>query len=286
MGSIKAAWAICAQNLRKWAADYRMWTIAALLVIMVQIYVDDMQKVAGFLGTKISMWIFPFLYIQYHTKVIFTLPVLLMFCNAPFTDKNQLFVYTRISRAKWLLGQILYIFTASALYYFFIFFLTIISTVFIAEPSLDWGKTLYMIANSNVASTAEAYFLNVPNIILEYFTPVQAVFFTFLTSWLSAVLLGMIVFFCNLVSNTRFIGIIISSLLVVWTVLVAMGGWIDYVRFSPISWNTLNNIDVGNMTAKPSFAYCMCVYGSLILMLIAGIFIFGRKKSLDTKEAM
>lgn len=286
MGSIKTIWAICTQNLRKWATDYRMWTIAALLIVMVQIYVDDMQKVADVLGTKCSIWIFPFLYIQYHTKVIFTLPVILMFCNAPFNDKNQTFVCTRISRAKWLGGQILYIFIASALYYLFVILLTFISTIFIAEPSLEWGKTLYMIANSNVASTAEAYFLNVSNLILEYFTPIQAVFFTFLTSWLSAALLGMIVFFCNLVSNTRFIGIIISSLLVVWTVLVAMGGWIDYVRFSPISWNTLNNIDVGNMTAKPSFSYCIFVYGGLILILIAGIFIFGRKKSLDTKEGI
>lgn len=286
MGAIRSAWAICSQNLRKWATDYRMWTIAALLIIMVQIYVDDMQKVAVLLGTKISIWIFPFLYVQYHTKVIFTLPVVLMFCNAPFTDKNQIFVCTRTGRIKWLSGQVLYIFIASAVYYLFILFLTFTSTLFVAEPSLDWGKTLYMIANSNVASTAEAYFLNVPNIILEYFTPVHAMFFTFLTSWLSAVLIGMIIFFSNLISNTRFIGIIISSLLVVWTVLVSMGGWMDYIRFSPISWNTLNNIDVGNMTTKPAFPYCMCVYGGLIILLIAGIFIFGRKKSLDTKEGM
>ena len=286
MGSIRSVWAICSQNLRKWASDYRMWTITALLIVMVQIYVDDMQKVAELLGTKISMWIFPFLYVQHHTKVIFTLPVVLMFCNAPFTDKNQVFVYTRTSRAKWLWGQVLYIFIASALYYLFILFLTFISTIFIAEPSLEWGKTIYMIANSNVASVAEAYFLKVPNLILEYFSPVQAVFFTFLTSWLSAILLGMIIFFCNLVSSTRFIGILVSSLLVVWTVLVSMGGWIDYVRFSPISWNTLNNIDVGNMTANPAFTYCMGVYGGLIVMLIAGIFIFGRKKSLDTKGEM
>lgn len=286
MGAIRSAWAICLQNLRKWASDYRMWTIAALLIIMVQIYVDDMQKVADLLGTKISMWIFPFLYVQYHTKVIFTLPVVLMFCNAPFTDKNQLFVCTRTGRIKWLSGQVLYILIASAVYYLFIVLITFTSTLLVAEPSLDWGKTLYMIANSNVASKAEAYFLNVPNLILEYFSPVQAVFFTFLTSWLSAVLLGIIIFFCNLVSSTRFIGILVSSLLVVWTVLVSMGGWIDYVRFSPISWNTLNNIDVGNMTAKPAFAYCMCVYGGLIVMLIAGIFIFGRKKSLDIKEGM
>lgn len=286
MGALKTIWAICSQNLRKWITDYRMWTIAALLIIMVQLYIDDMQKVAALLGTKIPIWIFPFLYIQYHTKVIFTLPVVLMFCNAPFTDKNQIFVYTRTSRAKWIWGQILYILTASALYYLFILFVTFISTVFTVEISPEWGKTLHMIANSSIAQQAEAYFLNVPAVILEYFSPVQAVFFTFLTSWLSAVLLGMVIFFCNLISGTRFIGILTSSLLVVWTVLVRMGGWDDFIRFSPISWNTLDNIDVGKTTSNPSFTYCVCVYTGLIVILIAVILIFGRKKSLDLREGM
>ena len=286
MGSIKTVRAICSQNLRKWATDYRMWTIAVLTVVMVQIYVDDTQKIAEFLGIKISMWIFPFLYVQYHTKVIFTLPVVLMFCNAPFTDKNQVFVYTRTSRAKWLWGQVLYIFIASALYYLFILILTFISTVFTAEPSLEWGKMLHMVAYSGVAQHVEAYFVNVSPHVLEYFTPVQATLFTFLTSWLSAAMLGIILFFFNLMTGTRFVGIMISSMLVVLTILVDMGGWYKYLRFSPISWNTLNNIDVGKTTPYPSFTYCMCVYAGVLVILIAGILLFGRKKNIDTKEEM
>ncbi len=283
MNLIKAAFAICLQNLRKWATDYRMWTIAALLIIMVQIYVDDMQKVADLLGTKISVWIFPFLYAQFHTKVIFTLPVVLMFCNAPFTDKNQVFVYMRVGRAKWLLGQVIYIIITSAVYYLFLLFISVISTVFTAEHSLGWGKTLNMVAFSDAAQQAGSFYLDVPPIILEFFTPLQAVFFTLLTSWLSAILLGLIVFLFNLITETRFIGIIISSALVVWTVLVSNDGFGEFLRFSPISWNTLNNIDAGKMTPYPSFGYCMCVYIGLISALIIGIFAFGRKKSLDVK---
>lgn len=283
MDLIRTTWAISTQNLRKWVTDYRMWTIAALLIVIVQMYVDDMQKVANLLGEKISMWIFPFLYAQFHTKVIFTLPVVLMFCNAPFTDRNQVFVYTRTGRARWLTGQILYIFLAAAIYYLFILFLTIILTVLTAEQSLEWGKTLYTIANSNVINDAQTYYINVSNRVLDFFSPMQAIFFTFLTSWLSAVLLGLIVFFCNLISDTRLTGIFISSALVVWSVLVSNGGFSKFIRFSPISWNTLNNIDTGKMTSAPSFGYCMCVYIGLIMALIIGIFIFGRKKSLDTK---
>ena len=284
MGSVKTVRVVCTQNLRKWATDYRMWTIAALLIVMIMLYVDDMQKIAARLGTKISIWIFPLLYTQAHTKLIFTLPVILMFCNAPFTDKNQVFVYTRITRAKWLSGQILYIFSASAVYYLFIFLLTIFTTFFIAEPSLEWGKLLNTAANSNVAQAVEANFVNIPRIILEYYTPVQATLLTFLTSWLSAVLLGLIVFLCNLVSGTRFLGIVASSMLVVWTVLVAMGGWGDCMRFSPISWNTLNNIDVGYTTSNPTFGYCVSVYAGLIALLTAGIILGGKKKSLEVKE--
>ena len=283
MGLIKTAWAICLQDLRKWAADYRMWTIAALLIIITRIYADDMQRVADMLGTRTSVWIFPFLYAQFHTKMIFTLPVVLMFCNAPFTDKNQIFVYTRTGRVRWLLGQIIYIFIASAIYYLFILTVSVASTVFNAELSLEWGKTLNMTAFSDAAQQAGSFYLDVPPLIIELFTPLQAVGLTLLTSWLSAVLLGLVVFFCNLASETRFIGIIIASALVVWTVLVDHDGFKELLRFSPISWNTLDNIDAGGMTSNPSFGYCMCVYAVLISALIIGIFVFGRKKSLDVK---
>ena len=286
MGSIKTVGAVCLQNMRKWATDYRMWTIAALLIVMIQLYVDDMRRIASAANAELSVWIFPFLYVQFHTKVIFTLPVVLMFCNAPFTDKNQMFVYTRISRAKWLAGQVLYIFAASAVYYLFILLITFVSTIFTAEPSLEWGKILYTTAYTGIGEEAGAYFVNISKNILEFFTPVQATVFTFLTSWLSASLLGLVVFFGNLLSGTRFLGIIISSMLVVWTVLVDVGGWIDYLRFSPISWNTLNNIDVGEMTNNPPFGYCICAYSVLIVLLTAGIIIFGRKKNLDVKEGL
>ena len=41
MNSCKAILSICMQNIRKWCKDYRIWSIAILLVIIIQIYVDD-----------------------------------------------------------------------------------------------------------------------------------------------------------------------------------------------------------------------------------------------------
>ena len=283
MSGFKSIWAICSQNFRKWASDYRMWIIGVLLIVVTAIYADDMKTVSDFLGTKPSMWIYPFVYMQFHTKVIYTLPIVMMFCDAPFTDKNQVFVYMRTSRVKWLSGQLLYIILASAVYYLFIFVLTVAFTFSYSDVSQEWGTTLNMLAYSNAAVQASVHMFDVSGFVIEFFSPLQACFFTFLTSWLSAVVIGAILFFFNLFTGTRLTGITISSFLVVITVVVDMGGWFEYLKFSPISWNTLNNIDVGGMTAKPSFTYCMCVYGGIILTLIAAILLFGRKKSLDLK---
>ena len=49
MNSCKAILSICMQNIRKWCKDYRIWSIAILLVIIIQIYVDDIKTFLHFL---------------------------------------------------------------------------------------------------------------------------------------------------------------------------------------------------------------------------------------------
>lgn len=282
MNSLKTIFRICAQNFRKWQTDYRIWTITLFLIIMTLIYVDDVKKVADYTGGGMSVWIFPFLYSQFYTKVLFTLPVVLMFCDAPFVDKNQLFIMMRTTRTKWLCGQLLYIVLASGIYYLFIFAVSILSTVFYGDFSLEWGKTLNMLAYSpTVAYDAEVYSLTVSRIVVEYFTPLLACFYTFILSWLSAIFLGHVVFVCNLFTGSRIWGIAASSFFIILS--ISARGLRNLDRFSPISWSTLDGIDVGGLTYRPSIVYCLCAFALLIGALAAAVIIFGRRKSLDTK---
>lgn len=283
MKLLKVVQIICTQNLRKWRTDYRVWIIAILAVIMVWIYVDDMARIATGLGMQMPIWIYPFLYSQFHTKLIFTLPIVLLFSNAPFTDGNQIFVYMRTGKKKWLYGQILYIAAASGIYYLFLLAISLLSTIFSGGSiSMEWGKTLTTIANSNAALYYNSPFISVSNIITTYFSPISAVWFTFLLSWLCGVMIGLIIFFCNSLSKTRFLGITITSLLVVLSALVD-NGLPKFVPYSPISWNTLEKIDIGGLTSNPSFDYCIGIYLTIIVLLITGILIFGRKQSMDVK---
>lgn len=283
MNSIRTVFAVCFQNFRKWRSDYRIWIIAVTLIIMIQIYVDDLRKASEFLGTEIPIWIFPFMYSQFHTKLIYTLPVIMLFCNAPFIDGNQVFVYTRVGRNKWLCGQILYIIFASAAYYIFLIAASLLSTVFIGEISLDWGETLSTLSSTDTAVNMGLFFLEIPKIVTDFFSPLQAVGFTFLVSWLCAVMLGLLIFLCNTLTGTKFLGTLISSALVVLSVLVENGGYQHIIKFSPVSWNTLDNIDVGGFTTNPEFLYCLFAYIGLIVFLTAGIFIIGKTKRIDMK---
>lgn len=284
MKSFKSAFSICFQNLRKWQTDFRVWCVGLLLFILVAIYVDDMRKVTEITGTKMPIWIYPFLYSQFHTKLIFTLPVVLLFCNAPFVDRNQTFVFMRSGRVKWLCGQVFYIIVASAAYYLFLFLVSILLTVFTGELSLEWGTTLTSLSVSNLNYEANTPFLDVSYLTVTFFKPLQAVWFTFLMSWLGGVFLGLMIFFLNLISGTRYLGVLISSVVVVLSSAVENDvGWGKLLPFSPISWITLDNLDVGGLTNNPKFSYCICGFAIIIIALIAGILVFGRKKSLDIR---
>ncbi len=283
MRSLKTVMAICLQNLRKWRTDYRIWVIAALVLVMVWIYIDDVRRIASGLGTSMPIWIYPFLYSQFHTKLIFTLPVVLLFCNAPFVDGNQMFVYMRTGKNKWLSGQIIYIAVTGAIYYVFLIAATLISSVLAGgEMSMEWGKTLVTTANSNAALYFGSPFIMVSPIVTAFFSPLSAIGFTLLTSWLCAVMIGLIILFCNLATKIRGLGITITSLLVVLSAF-ADNGFPMLLPFSPISWNTLDKIDVGGMTTNPTFGYCVTAYLFLILLLITGIFVFGKKQTIDLK---
>ncbi len=287
MKSLKCIFSICSQNFRKWQTDYRIWCIAVVLLIMTSVYIGEIKRICDYAGTQMPIWIFPFMYSQFYTKLIFILPVVLLFCNAPFNDSNQIFVYMRSGKTKWLLAQIVYIMVASAVFYLFLLLASLIMTVFTGELSLGWGETLSMIsADSILRMLANSPFVNVEFIIINFFSPLQAVGFTLLMSWLGAVILGLVIFFFNIVTGNKTVGILAASFLVIISSTIEndIGNWTGLLPFSPISWITLDNIDIGGLTANPSFEYCLFVDIGIIVVLIAAIVIFGRRKSLDVKE--
>lgn len=277
MKKFNTVFAISRQNFRKWTSNYRVWMIAIILMIFIHSYTKEISLFAEELNMKMSAWIFPFLYSERYMKLLFLFPIILLFCDAPFIDSNQPYMILRSKRTLWSLGQILYIFLANIIYFLFLVVATI--GVHIRNITLenDWGKVF-----GTLATTDASDFFNTPlkinPSIIKYFTPFQAVWFTFLLSCLSGIMLGLIIYVCNSLLKNRLCGIAISSSLLILSAALNLNPELQWL--SPMSWNTLNNIDIGDTTNFPSFEYIIIADFVIITILIIISIIVNRKQEI------
>lgn len=279
MKYIKTIFLISFQNFRKWKTDYRIWVLAILVMIITHGQISDINRVADMIGTPQTAWLYPFLYAQFYMKLIYTLPLLFLFCDAPFLDANQGFVIARAGRTKWCFGQMLYIILASAVYYLFIIALTILFPLFRIEWSTDWGMLINTVTQSNVLSSLNIGTFTFNQNVIAYFTPLQAMWFTFLVSWFSGILLGVLIYACNVFLKSKIAGGIASGILILLSAFLSnenpTGKGASY--FSPFSWNTLNQIDIAGLTNSPPFQYVVMFY-LVGIMLLAMLILFVNRK--------
>ena len=60
MSFIKITVCICLQNFRKWQKDYRIWTIAAILFILILENTRRFSDLSADSGVSSSIWHYPF----------------------------------------------------------------------------------------------------------------------------------------------------------------------------------------------------------------------------------
>ncbi|MGN0619480.1 MAG: hypothetical protein ACI4J7_10730 [Ruminiclostridium sp.] len=289
MKKLKPIFHVCFQNYRKWSADYRIWMVAILIFVVCFDHSNSMNHAAKAFGTIGALWLFPFSSSQFYIKLVFTLPLILILCNTPNADGNQILVLARTGMTKWLLGQVLYVITSSGIYYIYIFICAIITALPFAEISSEWGTLLQTMAyNSNAVIEMNINYIYVDARILRSFTPLSACWFTFLLSWLDGIMLGMIIFFCNMVSRIKYLGSSIAGVLVVLSSFAEQEGRFGMngiIHYSPVSWTSLSNIDVGGVTKFPSFYYCVTVYVTISVILLILILAARKKCTINTEAS-
>lgn len=274
MKKFNIIFAIARQNIRKWSSNYRVLMIAVILMIFIHSYTKDISGFAYGLGIKMSAWIFPFLYTERYMKLLFFFPIILLFCDAPFIDNNQPYIILRSKRTAWSIGQILYIFLANIIYFAFLIIATIGINIRNITFENDWGKVFGTLATTDAHNLLNTP-LKINSGIIKYFTPLQALWFTFLLSCLSGVILGLVIYACNSIFKNRFCGITVSSALLILSAVLQRQP--DLQWFSPMSWNTLNNIDIGNTTALPSFQYIILA-DVFIIAVLSVVSVIANKK--------
>lgn len=281
MKSFKTSLYICNINYKKWFTNYKIWIAAMLLVIFTQTYTKDFYSFAKQLDVKIAPWLLPFITNQKYLKILFYLPLLLIFCDAPFIDNNQPYVIVRSKRFYWNLGQLFYIFSAVVIYFIFLLLLTVILNAPVIEYNMGWGKALSTISHTSAANSMKLN-IGVSSSVLRYFSPLQAMWFTMLLLCLCGVFLGMLIYVINSMTGNKTIGIFVASFFLILDSVVISDSRLWW--FSPVTWSAVDKIAVGGNSPFPSFTYVLVMYIVLIGTLSILSFIVSKKQSVVVNQ--
>ena len=273
---LKTVGSIAGLNFRKWKSDCRIWIAFLLVLILIHSTTKQLSDICSYADVKSSPWIFPFLYMGYYNKMLFFFPLILIFSNAPFVDTNQFYVLYRAGRRKWCIGQMLYIVAASAVYFAFIMVFSIVLNLDCIEFTGEWGKMLNTLAKTTLGKRF-GLGIQPDTDVLASFTPLSAMWFTFLHSVVCGAILGFIIFLFNM--KVRGGGTLLAALMVVLSGEAAKRGFL--VKFSPVSWSTLNYFHLKPYDKLPSYPYVTAVYIGLVIVLLVMLLYFVRSYNFD-----
>ena len=99
-----------------------------------------------------------------------------------------------------------------------------------------------------------------------------------------AIFIGLFIYFLNNIISKRYLGIIVSGIIILFSCYVEAFGSDKQLYFSPVSWSTLNQVDVAGKTNHPSFYYCVGVYCGLSLLLIVLLLVFRKRWKMDIES--
>ena len=272
MNLIKSSIRVCMQKFRLSLTDIRVWMALVIVAIFIFTYEKDIFDYAQGINAEVTPWLFPFLNGQKFIRIILLLGPVLFFCNAPFVNSSNIYTVIRAGRNTLTIGNIIYIILFSILYYIFIIIFSILPFVFNIDWSFEWGTalgTLSMYPSENVIAIISGK-------ITTFFSPLQAMFFTFLLSFICSVFLGLLIYAINSITKTRFMGTVTAVFLILCEPLSR--NFIKLMWFSPVSWSNIDYLSISSIDNLPTFEFAIISYTTIIVALIT-IILFTNKHS-------
>lgn len=216
---------------------------------------------------KATPFLFCFLFAHASVIFCFLAGIVVLFSNAPFFGRSQMFLLIRTGKLSWAAGQILYLIAGSALYFSFLYVMSLLFLFPHISFENQWGSVWNTLARTDIGLD---YGINlaVSSDILNIFTPAELLGWTLLMGVLNSLFLGLVLFFCNIFSR-REVGIIIAMILILapyrlsfmptFVHYIVTAAWIDpiYLLYDPTY-------------QGPDAVQQILILSSLILVLLAG----------------
>ena len=263
----KIAFKVCGDSLRRWKKDPRIWAAMTLVCLFEWTKIEPVRQFCAEQGMAISNWFYPFLFSETINTMFFFFGIILLFCDAPFVDRHQLFVVMRTGKRKWFLGKIVYVFVASFAYFTWMYMVSIIEFIPYVGVSANWERILEGLSITNKIGNT---IVNVPRNIIIQMSPVHAFLISFSLSVMIGSFLGLLIFYANLY-RTHNIGVSISL------IIVLMPGVVNVLPYeimkkiqwiSPVNWIAINIFTLEYGGISVGYAYTFLIVIDIILIIL------------------
>lgn len=244
--------------------------------MFLHLFLSPVRAAAHEVGLPVCAWVFPFLMSDYYAVLIILFGFILLLCDAPFVDTEQFYLIIRCGKKTWLIGQLLYVFFSSVVYFLFILLLSILLLFPNISFSGEWGKLLRTLAQTDLAPQFHVT-LGFPYKIIQLYSPFAAVCLSFAMALLVGFFLGMVLFVTNGFLS-RSAGVVVSSAFILLEVF-SVNNAFRFTYFSPASWTSLSVLDVKGFSKYPSIFYAciVLVLSCALLCLLAMLWVKHRE---------
>lgn len=158
---------------------------------------EPMRQFTADMNYPVSWCIFPFLWTCYPFLTMFWLGVVYINSDVPFFQHMNMYQIIRTGRVRWALGQIGGIFLRAAGVVLVIFLTSVLSLLPRIDWNLDWGKTLYTIGMTNIASAYNMPY-DIYYDVLSIYTQISFCLATLAIAVLSVTFIGLMMFLISL----------------------------------------------------------------------------------------
>lgn len=264
-------------GITKWIATPRMYMVALLAALFVSTPVSEVRSFAIEQGLSVSNWFFPLIFEQEMILLFLYFCVILMFCNAPFVDKQQMFVLLRSGKRNWFLGQLLYITLSSIIYFVYLFVLTIVEFIPYVGFSDKWESVFV-----HLGQHTEIGVMLISGDVISHYTPLQASLIAFLINVLLGIMLGELIFLVNLFKNRGYgtgvaLAVVLFSYMLEYMV---FGSKMSYI--SPVAWADISITCSGYSSVPLAYILPVLICGDILLAVL--IMYRSRRYSIEEME--
>ncbi|MCJ7840059.1 hypothetical protein MUB24_03855 [Lederbergia sp. NSJ-179] len=273
MTNLKMMFLCSRVNLRKWAVNTRIYTLAVLIIAFLAYHSYGLSQFAAEKGVAITPWVFPHLNTP-PVMQVFACFTLLLFCDAPFADRHMPFLVIRTGRRNWAIGQFIYIILAAFIYTAFVYAVSVLVLVPNIQFSTDWGIVIKTLAVNSDMAPDVTIFMNEE--IIYMLSPIKATLISFGLFWLVAVFVGVLIFCFNTVIG-KMSGVVITGIFIFISYFSMYLGFLSFgigiYYFSPISWSSITFVDwdYSGTFPSPTYAVLFLLLASLLMSILSTI---------------